>query len=67
MLKLRSMIEDMAEKLLGRYLPQVEAHAGGCIWLYDGCCGVGGTQKRTIEVCNGIPTGNSKCEGHCPV
>lgn len=66
MFKLRSMMEDVAEKLFGRLLPQVEARADHCPWYYAGCC-EGGTKKLTHEYCNGVFTGHTKCEGSCPI
>jgi hypothetical protein len=66
MLKLRSMMEDVAEKLFSRLLPQVEARADHCTWEYIGCCD-GGTKKHTREICDSGPTGHTKCEGSCPI
>lgn len=39
MLKLRSMMENIAEKLFGRFLPEVEAQASCTEWEPIGCCG----------------------------
>jgi hypothetical protein len=54
MLKLRLMMEDVAEKLFGRLLPQVEAQAScNCSsqpWVPDGCC-PGGAQQYLYRIC----------------
>jgi hypothetical protein len=66
MSNIRMMAETVAEKVLGRLLPQVEAKAG-CSWLYFGCC-ENNTKKFTREYCNGVFTGRTKCEGvACPL
>jgi hypothetical protein len=61
MLKLRSMMEDVAEKLLGRFLPQIEAEAMCSYWeernVYTGCCPSDAcgylVQKRECNPCVG--------------
>lgn len=68
MFKLRSMMEDVAEKLFGQLLPQVEARAVSCqdctTWEYAGCCGI---QKRSRRYCWDCQQEQYKCEGFCPV
>jgi hypothetical protein len=66
MLKLRSMMEDMAEKLFGRYVPQVRAQASNCEWQFVGCCGDQGSKIFLSLVCGGSHTGHTSCEGICP-
>ena len=66
MLKLRSMMENVAEKTFGRLLPQVRAQAGGCVWIFAGCCGPGNSQTLMVEECDHAMTGNWSCAGNCP-
>jgi hypothetical protein len=65
MFKLRSMMEDVAEKLFGRFLPQVKAQADDCQWKY-GCCN-GGSKFLSYQECDTEPyIRNVDCSGHCP-
>jgi hypothetical protein len=70
MLKLRSMMEDMAEKLFGQFLPQVKAQADDhdCApWEPSGCCGPNLDQwewKRYCPFRN--PQWEFSCSGWCP-
>ena len=66
MLKLRSMIEDVAERLFGQFLPQVQAGASNCEWVFTGCCGHDGNSAAGAEKCDGQFTGNTFCDGLCP-
>jgi hypothetical protein len=72
MFKLRSMMEDVAEKLFGRLLPQVEARAGhNCTpWEPDGCCGPTLGQFQLKRYCppDGQHGGHwqENCTGICP-
>jgi hypothetical protein len=51
-LKLRSILEDVAEKWLGRFLPQVEALAhAGCHTTHLGCCGSGFAEWAYAVTC----------------
>lgn len=65
MLKFHLMIETIAEKALGRLLPQVEAQANHCFLQKIGCCGYceDGCCTHTFyrELCDGIPTGYTEC------
>jgi hypothetical protein len=67
MLKLRSAMEDVAEKLFGRFLPQVEAKANDCQWRY-GCCDEGGILRfLSYQQCQTPPyIRDLTCSGHCP-
>lgn len=69
MVKLRSMIEDVAEKLFGRFLPQIEAQASCSGWEPDGCCPVDKWQFK--QYCFPHPPGCPggwcySCTGVCP-
>jgi hypothetical protein len=70
MLKLRSMMEDMAEKLFGRFLPQVkaQAHGSGCAaWEPVGCCGPNLDQWDFKQYCPfPEPHWHTNCSGICP-
>lgn len=69
MFKFRLMIENVAEKVFGRLLPQVEAKAGhsSCSWMYDESCCENNTKKKSRLWCFGNPTSQTKCEGVCVV
>jgi hypothetical protein len=69
MLKLRLMMEDVAEKLFGRFLPQVEAqaneHCDPCTpWEVYGCCD---WQIQERRYCWGCQQEQYRCTGHCPI
>lgn len=53
MLKLRSMMEGVAEKLFGGFLPQVKVQASDCYWTYD-CC-EGNSKTLSYQVCQTEP------------
>jgi hypothetical protein len=69
MLKLRLRMEDVAEKLFGRFLPQVEVQANDCQpWELKGCCGYLNLEHSYFtRVCppgQGPPT---MCTGICAI
>jgi hypothetical protein len=69
MLKLRSMMEGVAEKLFGRFLPLIEVKASCSGWQLDGCCGWY-EQSRLRRWCPQNPPGEEWeeiCTGHCAV
>jgi hypothetical protein len=70
MFKLRSMMEDVAEKLFGRFLPEVEAKASHCDYILLGCC-ENGTKMSYQEVCwdaahQNVISSTNYCDGICP-
>lgn len=67
MFKLRSMMEDVAEKLFGRFLPEVEAQASNCpTYHFNGCCGPQFSMASVnIIWCDG--TQSPDCTGICPI
>jgi len=56
MLRLRSMMEDVAERLFGRFLPHVEAKATCGQWIVTNeCCPPGQGNVCYLDPCDGGP------------
>ncbi|MFO7537378.1 MAG: hypothetical protein R6X32_04875 [Chloroflexota bacterium] len=81
MLKLRLMMEDVAEKFFGRFLPQTEAQANCWMWEYrhtltGHCCSnnriARKEEKRWVNPCGGWYNewqyvGHFCDQGKCPI
>ena len=72
MFTLRSTLENVAEKVFGRLLPQVEARAfcGNCQEIPQGCCGPGGSKWALLYTCYDsmgvICYTEYRCKAICP-
>jgi hypothetical protein len=65
MLKLRSMMEDVAEELFGSFLPKIEAQASCTQWNPIGCCGASNEQWHLRRYCWPPVDGCDQHTGEC--